>query len=556
MKKKIVIVGGVAGGASAAARLRRLSEEDEIVMFERGEYVSFANCGLPYYIGGVITERSKLIVQKADRMSLRFQIDIRSMTEVVAIDREKKTIQAKKLETGESYEETYDVLILSPGSQPIKPPIPGIKEASNLFTLRNIPDTDQIKEFIDTKQPKNAIVIGGGFIGVEMAENLHERGLAVTIVEMANQIMPPIDYEMITGVQSQLEHRGIKLVLGDGVEAFESNGAKVRLKSGESLDSDLIILAIGVQPESTLAKEAGLELGVRGTIKVDEFLQTADPSIYAVGDAIEVKDFINGTDTMIPLAWPANRQGRIVADTINGRKTAYRGSMGTSIVKVFETTVAATGNNEKTLQKLKIPYEVVHVQANGHAGYYPDAHPILIKLIFDRDTGKIFGAQAVGKEGTDKRIDVIATAIHAGLKVADLSDLEIAYAPPYSSAKDPVNLTGYAAANITEGLVETVQWHEIDQFVEKGGYLLDVREPYELEKGEIKGSVNIPLDDLRRRLDEIPKDKEIYVTCQLGMRGYVAARILTLNGFRAKNLDGGYQLYSSVFPPKNAKKSP
>lgn len=556
MKKKVVIVGGVAGGASAAARLRRLSEEDEIIMFERGEYVSFANCGLPYYIGGVITERSKLIVQKADRMSLRFQIDIRTMTEIEAINRQQKTVRAKNLTTGETYEESYDVLILSPGSKPIKPPITGLETANNLFTLRNIPDTDQIKEFVDQNHPKNAIVIGGGFIGVEMAENLFERGLDVTIVEMANQIMPPIDYEMIAGVQNSLQRRGIQLVLSDGVEAFEEKGSRVRLKSGKSLDSDIIILAIGVQPESHLAKEAGLELGIRGTIKVNEFLQTSDPSIYAVGDAIEVKDFINGTETMIPLAWPANRQGRIVADTINGRKTPYRGTMGTSIVKVFDTTVAATGNNEKTLQRLNIPYEVVHVQANGHAGYYPDAHPILIKLVFDRESGKIFGAQAVGKEGTDKRIDVIATAIRAGLKATDLPDLEIAYAPPYASAKDPVNLTGYAATNIIEGLMETVQWHEIDELVGNGGYLLDVREPFELEKGRIKDSVNIPLDDLRRRLDEIPKDKELYVTCQLGMRGYVAIRILNLNGFRAKNLDGGYQLYSSVFPPENVKKSP
>ncbi|MBO9130226.1 CoA-disulfide reductase [Bacillus sp. 165] len=546
--KKIIIVGGVAGGASAAARLRRLSEQDEIIMFERGEYISFANCGLPYYIGGVIQERGKLLVQTVEKMSKRFKLDIRVMTEVVSINRDAKTISAKNLQTGEVYEESYDTLILSPGANPITPPLSGIHEANNIFTLRNIPDTDRIKEFVDQQKPKKAVVIGGGFIGVEMAENLHERGIHVMLVEMANQIMPPIDFEMIAGVHKLLSEKGIDLILEDGIDSFENNGASVFLKSGKRLETDMIVLSIGVQPESTLAKEAGLPLGIRGTMKVNEFLQTDDPSIYAVGDAIQVKDYINGGDTMIPLAWPANRQGRMVADTINGRKASYPGTMGTSIVKVFETTVAATGNNEKVLRRLDIPFETVHVQYNSHAGYYPGAHPILIKLLFCKDTGKIYGAQCVGRDGVDKRIDVLATAIRAGLKATDLPDLELAYAPPYSSAKDPVNLVGYAASNVIEGLVENVQWHEIDELIKKGGYLIDVREPYELEQGKINGSVNIPLDELRDRLDEVPKDKELYVTCQLGMRGYLASRILTQHGYKVKNLDGGYKLYSTAFP--------
>ncbi|UOY94269.1 CoA-disulfide reductase [Ectobacillus sp. JY-23] len=548
MKRKIIIVGGVAGGASAAARLRRLNEEDEIIMFERGEYISFANCGLPYYIGGVISEREKLLVQTVEKMSKRFNLDIRVMTEVVRINREVKSVTVRRLQTGEEYEESYDYLILSPGANPIYPPIPGIQQANNLFTLRNIPDTDRIKAYLDYNKPKSAVVVGGGFIGVEMVENLHKQGVQVTLVEMANQIMPPIDFEMIAGVHHLLRDKGINLILEDGIASFENNGASVQLKSGKVLETDMIILSIGVQPESKLAKEAGLSLGIRGTIQVDEFLQTEDPFIYGVGDAIQVKDYINGTETMIPLAWPANRQGRIIADTLNGRKSPYRGTMGTSIVKVFETTVAATGNNEKTLRRLEIPYETVHVQANSHAGYYPGAHPILIKLLFCKESGRLYGAQCVGRDGVDKRIDVLATAIRAGLKATDLPDLELAYAPPYSSAKDPVNLAGYAAINIIEGLVETVQWNEIDELVAQGGYLIDVREPHELEQGKIKGSVNIPLDELRDHLGEIPKDKTLYVTCQLGMRGYLASRILTQHGFRVKNLDGGYKLYSTVFP--------
>ncbi|PFZ16426.1 CoA-disulfide reductase [Bacillus pseudomycoides] len=551
MSKKIVVVGGVAGGASVAARLRRLSEEDEIIMFERGEYISFANCGLPYYIGGVIQERQKLLVQTVEKMSKRFHLDIRVLSEVIKINKEEKTIIVKNVMTNETYEESYDILILSPGSKPIVPPIPGIETAKALFTLRNVPDTDRIKGYIDEKKPRHATVIGGGFIGVEMAENLREKGIDVTLVEMANQVMPPIDYEMAAYVHEHMKKQGVQLILEDGVDAFEAGGAVVCFKSGSKINTDMVILSIGVQPESSLAKEAGLELGVRGTIKVNEKLQTSDSSIYAIGDAIEVKDFVTETETMIPLAWPANRQGRLLADIIHGHtESVYKGTMGTSIAKVFELTVASTGVNEKVLQRLNIPYEVVHVQANSHAGYYPNAYPILLKLLFNKESGEIYGAQAVGRDGVDKRIDVIATAMKAKLKVMDLPDLELAYAPPYSSAKDPVNMVGYAASNMIEGLVDTVQWHEINHIVEKGGYLIDVREPNELKQGMIKGSVNIPLDELRERLDEIPVNEEIYLTCQLGMRGYVAARMLMEKGYKVKNVDGGFKLYATALPDR------
>ncbi|ANB60413.1 CoA-disulfide reductase [Anoxybacteroides amylolyticum] len=547
--KKMVIVGGVAGGATAAARLRRLSEKYEIVMFERGEYISFANCGLPYYIGEVITDRKKLLVQTVEGMSKRFKLDIRNFSEVTAIHRDRKTVAVKHVLSGEEYEETYDVLILSPGAKPIVPPIPGSETADALFTLRNVPDTDKIKAYVDQQQPKHAVVIGGGFIGVEMAENLAERGVNVTLIERANQVMPPIDYEMAAIVHTHMKEHGIQLMLEDGVQSLENNGRRIVLTSGQVIDTDMIILAIGVQPESQLAKEAGLELGIRGTIKVNEHLQTSDPNIYAIGDAIEVKNYIHGFETFVPLAWPANRQGRLVADHIHGIDVKYNGTLGTAIAKVFDLTVAVTGNNEKTLKQLGIPYEVVHIHPMSHASYYPNAQQMTLKLIFDKQTGKIYGAQAVGKDGVDKRIDVIATAIKGGLTVRELPDLELAYAPPFSSAKDPVNMAGYVASNVMDG-IGTVQWHEIDDIVASGGFLVDVRTPLEVARGAIDGSVNIPLDELRERLHELPNDQPIYVTCQVGLRGYLATRILQENGFVAKNLDGGYKLYSSVFRAK------
>jgi CoA-disulfide reductase len=549
MAKKVVIVGGVAGGATTAARLRRLDENTEIVMVERGEYISFANCGLPYYIGGAIQERDALLVQTVEGMSKKFNMDIRNLSEVTRIDRERKVVEIKNLQTGETYDENYDVLVLSPGASPIKPPIPGLEEANALFTLRNIPDTDKIKAYVDEQKPKKATVIGGGFIGVEMAENLWERGVEVTLIEMAEQIMAPIDFEMASILHQHLREKGVNLVLEDGVKSFEQNGKLINLNSGKQIETDLIILAIGVAPENKLAKEAGLELGLRGAIRVNERLQTADESIYAIGDAIEVKDYINGQATHIPLAWPANRQGRIVADHINGIDSKYQGTLGTSIAKVFDMTVAATGNNEKTLKRIGISYDVVHVHPSSHAGYYPGAFPIALKLIFDRETGKIFGAQAVSYDGADKRIDVLATAIKGGMTIFDLPDLELAYAPPYSSAKDPVNMAGYAAKNIAEGLVETVQWHEINDILANGGYLIDVREPIERDMGMIEGSVNIPLGDLRERISEVPSNQDIYVYCQVGLRGYLASRILMQAGFKVKNLDGGYKTYSCVYEP-------
>jgi CoA-disulfide reductase len=547
MTQKIIIVGGVAGGATAAARLRRISEDTEIILVERGENISFANCGLPYYIGETIKDRSKLLVQTVKGMSERFNLDIRNLSEVLSIHPENKTVTIKNLQTGEVYEESYDKLLLSPGARPIVPPIPGLSESLSLFTLRNIPDTDKIKNYVDTKNPKKAVVIGGGFIGIEMAENLVDRGIEVTLIERGNQIMAPIDIEMASILHTHLKDKGVKLLLENGVEAFADQGKKVILSDRTEIETDMTILSIGVRPENELAKTAGLELGERGGIIVNEYLQTSNKDIYAVGDAVEVVDYISGTKAMIPLAGPANRQGRIAANNMMGKKEKYQGTMGTSIAKVFNLTVAATGNNEKTLKRLGVKYETVHIHPSSHAGYYPGAAPIALKLIFDKETGKIYGAQAVGADGADKRIDVIATAIKGGLTVEDLTNLELSYAPPYSSAKDPVNMAGYVATNIMDGELEHVGWHEIDKIVAEGGLLIDVREPVEREFGFIEGSINISLNQLRNRLEELPKDQTIYVSCQVGLRGYLASRILKNNGYKVKNVDGGWKTYSSVY---------
>ncbi len=547
MDKKILIIGGVAGGATAAARLRRLDEKSTIILFERGEHISFANCGLPYYIGETIKSRDKLLVQTVEGMSKKFNLDIRNLSEVTAINRDRKTVTVKNLGTNEVYEESYDVLVLSPGAKPIVPPVPGLKEANNVFTLRNIPDTDKIKGFVDEQKPKEAVVVGGGFIGLEMAENLAERGVKVTIVEMANQVMAPLDFEMASIVHNHLIEKGANLILEDGVHSFEDNGKTIALASGRKISTDMIILSIGVRPENTLALDAGLSVGERGGIQVNEYLQTNDEHIYAIGDAIEVTDYINGQPTMIPLAGPANRQGRIVANNIYDKKETYKGTLGTSVAKVFDLTVSTTGNNEKILKRLGVDYEVVHLHPSSHAGYYPGASPIALKLIFDRENGKIFGAQAVGKNGVEKRIDVIATAIKGNLTVEDLTEIELAYAPPFSSAKDPVNMAGYVASNIMNGDVDTVQWHEVDELIANGGLLIDVREPIEREMGYIQGSINIPLGEIRERLHDIPKDKTIYVSCQVGLRGYLASRILKENGYDVKNVDGGWKTYSSVY---------
>jgi CoA-disulfide reductase len=545
--QKVIIVGGVAGGATAAAKLRRISEEVDIILVERGEYISFANCGLPYYIGETIIDRSKLLVQTVKGMSERFNMDIRNLSEVLSIDPENKSVNIKNLKTGEVYEESYDKLLLSPGAKPIVPNVPGLKENNTLFTLRNIPDTDKIKSYVDQKKPKKAVVIGGGFIGIEMAENLVDRGIEVTIIEMAKQIMAQIDFEMASILHTHLREKGVRLILENGVKSFADHGKKVILADGTEIDTDMTVLSIGVRPENELAKMGGLELGERGGIVVNDYLQTSNEHIYAVGDAVEVVDFISGKKAMIPLAVPANRQGRIAANNIMGKKEKYQGTLCTSIAKVFDLTVASTGNNEKNLQRLGVSYEVVHIHPSSHAGYYPGAAPISLKLIFDKKTGKIFGAQAVGADGVDKRMDVIATAIKGGLTVEDLTNVELSYAPPYSSAKDPVNMAGYVASNIMEGELEHIQWHEVDEVVAGGGLLIDVREPMEREFGFIKGSINISLNELRNRINEIPKDQTVYVSCQVGLRGYLASRILKNNGYCVKNVDGGWKTYSSVF---------
>lgn len=546
MSKKIVIVGGVAGGASAAARLRRLNEENHIVMFDRGEYISFANCGLPYYIGDVIQDRQKLLIQTVEGMNKRFQLDIRNLTEVTKINRAEKTVSVKHVQTGETYDESYDVLVLSPGAKPIRPNIPGIEEAEDIFTLRNIPDTDQIRSYVDDKAPKHATVIGGGFIGIEMAENLRERGVDVTLVEMADQVMTPLDREMVSPVHEHMRLHGVDLQLSDGVDSFSEKGKRVHLKSGRVIDTDMVILSIGVVPESSIATEAGLETGMRGAIRVNEKMLTSDPNIYAIGDAVEVLDYIFKEPTVVPLAWPANRQGRLVADIINGREVQYNGTMGTGIAKVFDMTVASTGWNEKRLTAAGKEFEAVHVHPGSHAGYYPGSTPVSLKLLFHPTTGEIYGAQGVGMNGVDKRIDVIATAMKGGLTVLDLPDLELSYAPPFSSAKDPVNMIGYVASNVVLGDNEVVHWNEIDELVQNGATLLDVRDESEHELGKIPGSINVPLNSLRDHLDNYSKDETIYVTCQVGLRGYLASRILRQNGFKVKNLSGGYKTWSQV----------
>lgn len=552
MKQKIVIIGGVAGGATAAIRLRRNDEHAQIILFERGEFVSFANCGLPYYIGGVITNRESLIVQTADEIEEKFNIDVRVQNEVIAIHRDKKTIEVKNLITGDQYEESYDYVIISTGAAPLKPRIPGLDMATNVFTLRNIPDVDAIKTFIDTQKPKRATVIGGGFIGVEMMENLHHLGLKVTLVEMADQLLAPIDSEMATILHSYVREQGVTLILKDGVKQFEDNGKHIQLSSGHMVESDLTILAIGVKPENELAKNAGLTLGARGGIHVNDYLQTNDPSIYAIGDATEVTDYVNRGQAMIPLAGPANKQGRIAADNIYGRNESYQGAMGTSVAKVFHLIIGATGNNEKTLKSLGVPYQAIHIHPGSHAGYYPGSSTISMKLLFNPFDETIYGAQAIGMEGVDKRIDVIATAIYARMKVSYLKNLELAYAPPFSSAKDPVNMLGFVADNLLRGHIKTTQWSEIESLIAQNAFILDARDQVEFELGAIPTSVNIPFTQIRSRLSEIPQNQTIYVTCQTGIRAYSTCRILNQFGYDARNIDGGYKTYQCVYLPDAA----
>ncbi|NFV13688.1 pyridine nucleotide-disulfide oxidoreductase [Clostridium sporogenes] len=554
MNKKVLIIGGVAGGASAAARLRRLDENAQIIMFERGEYISFANCGLPYYIGETIKERDNLLVQTPEAMMGRFNIDVRVNSQVTSIDTKEKKVTVNSKEKGK-YEETYDYIIMSPGAIPIKPPIEGINN-SKIFTLRNIPDTDKIKDYVDNKNVKSAVVVGGGYIGVEMAENLKERGINVVLVEAAPHILAPFDSEMVTFAEQELQDNGVGLILGDGVKSFHENNNKIKvsLQSGTELNVDIVILAIGVKPDTQFLKGSSIEIGPRGHIIVDKHMKTNVEGIYAVGDAIEVVDYINENKTAIPLAGPANKQGRIAADNIFGLNSSYKGTQGTAIIKVFGLTGASTGNNERTLSKFNIPYEIAYTHSQSHASYYPGATQISLKLIFDTK-GKILGAQVFGYDGVDKRIDDIATVIRFGGTIYDLEELELAYAPPYSSAKDPVNMIGFVAENLLTGKVETVLSKDIDNRDKNKVILLDVRDSIEIENSKIEGEINVPVNELRNRLSEIPKDKEIWVYCQIGLRGYIAARILMANGYRVKNLNGGYKTYiMNKFIPKKIDK--
>lgn len=544
MSKKIIIIGGVAGGATAAARLRRLDETAEIIMIERGKYVSYANCGLPYYVGGVIMSREALLVQTPESLKHLYNLDVRIEQEVVSINREQKTIAVKDLKTSEVYQESYDNLVLATGSEPVKPPIPGV-EAENLFTLRTVEDADAIKEFVTANKPQKAVIIGAGFIGIEIAENLKELGLGITMVEMLDQVMGPLDKEMAAIVANHIREQGVSLQLNNGVKEILDNGKVVILNDGSKLDADIIILAIGVKPEYKLAKEAGLDCAERAGVIVNEKLQTSDASIYALGDVIQVKDRVSGNQVQIPLAWPANRQARIVADNICGKESKYLGTLGAAIFKCFDLTVAMTGNSEKQLKKLERKYQAIHIHPNAHANYYPGANTISLKLVYDSETGEILGAQGLGRGGVDKRLDVISTAMQNGMKAWQLQDLELAYAPPYSSAKDPVNMLGYIAEDIRDGLVSTVQWYELDELKEDD-VVLDVRENEELVMGGIKNAVHIPLTQLRDRLNELDKGKTYYAYCLVGLRAYIAVRLLLQQGYKAKNVDGGLRTWAAV----------
>ena len=542
---KVVIVGGVAGGASTAARLRRMNEQAEIVMFERGPNISFANCGLPYQIGEVIKDRDKLIVVTPESLKAMLNIDSRENSEVVSIDREKKIVTVRDLLQNRTYEEGYDKLVLSPGATPIIPPLQGL-DLPSVFTLRNLRDMDKIKAYIDEKKPSRAVVVGGGFIGLEIAENLQHRNIQVTLIELLNQVMAPIDYEMAALVHQHLTFKKIRLALGDGLKSISEKGQgwyQVELSSGRSVDAEMIILSIGVRPENQLARQADLKLSSRGYVITNQHMQTSDPDIYAVGDVAQVTNRITGDPTSLALAGPASRQGRVVADHICGRDASFKGVIGTSVVKVFDLAVAAVGMNTNTLEKLEIPFSNVIIHASNHAGYYPGASPMALKLLFTTE-GRILGAQAVGIEGVEKRIDVIATAMKAGMSVFDLEELELSYAPPYGSSRDPVNLIGFTAGNLLHGDAKVMHWDEINQLDRDKITIVDVRLPEELALGMIDGAINIPLQKIRQNINEIPKYRPVLLYCQTGQRSYFASRILNQLGFDAYNLTGGYKTYS------------
>ncbi|PRT71252.1 CoA-disulfide reductase [Streptococcus anginosus] len=543
---KIIIVGGVAGGMSAATRLRRLKEDAEIIIFEKGPFVSFANCGLPYYVSGEIAEREDLLVQTPESLKARFRLDVRPFHEVTAISPDQHIVTVRH--DGKEFTESYDRLILSPGAKPFVPPIDGLETAENTYTLRNVPDLDEIMLALE-KQPKEAVVIGAGFIGLEMAENLRKRGLNVTIVEKAPHVLPPLDEEMAAFVQAELLKNGIQVVTSQSATRFEDKGKVIVLENGQKIVSDVTILSVGVQPENALAQVAGIELGLRGGILVNERYETSQPDIYAVGDAIVVKQEITGEDALISLASPANRQGRQVADVIAGVARKNKGSIGTAIVRAFDMTAASTGLSERILRMNGLPYRVIHVSGKDHAGYYPGATDVTLKLLFEPTSGKIYGAQGVGKKGVDKRIDILATAIKGNLTIFDLPELEFTYAPPFGSAKDPVNMLGYAALNLVEGLSDNIQWYELEEELAAGKKFLDVRTTSEFQQGHLKvDTVHIPLNELRERLGELDKSQDYIVSCHSGLRSYIAERILKQAGFSVKNLDGAFALYKMVKP--------
>lgn len=543
MSCKVIIIGGVAGGASTAARLRRLNEKAEIIIIERGDYISYANCGLPYYIGGAIEERDSLLVMTPQQFKERLNIEVRVKNEALKIERDKKELVIKDINDDSEYKEAYDYLVLSPGAEALRPPLPGINNPG-IFSLRTIPDTDRIYNYISENQPKNAVVVGAGYIGLEMAENFKNRGLNVTVVELAPHVLPPIDADIAALVQQYLREQGVILKLGDGVKEFHQSdrGNLIELSSGETLETELVLLSIGIKPDIKLAKEAGLATE-RG-IKVNEYMQTSDPAIYAIGDAVEVTNFVTKKPSIIPLGGPANKQGRITANNIAGKKEAYKGTQGTSVLKIFDMTMAMTGANKRLLASENIDFQSIIIHAHDHATYYPDANPLTLKVLFNQD-GKLLGAQAFGYSGVEKRIDVIATALRTGKTIYDLQELELAYAPPYSSAKDPVNIAGFVAGNVLDGLYKTVNAEElINKKQSEQIQVIDVRNVEEHEEANIEGSINIPLNNLRERLDELDKGKETITYCSVGLRSYLATRILAHNGFnRVRNLNGGFRIY-------------
>ena len=551
---KVVIVGGVAGGATAAARLRRLDESAEIVVFERSGYVSYANCGLPYYIGGIITDRAELTLQTPESFWRRFRVDMRVRHEVTAIHPDTKTVDVKNLATGEVFAESYDKLILSPGARPTQPALPGVG-IDRLFTLRTVEDTLKLREFIEQHHPRSAVLAGGGFIGIELVENLRELGLDVTVVQRPKQLLNPLDADMAAFLHAQLREKGVKLMLGRTVEGFAADGDRVSvlIKDEAPLTADMVVLAIGVTPDTGLARDAGLELGIKGSIVVNDRMETSGPDIYAVGDAVQVKHSVTGQDTLLSLAGPANKQGRIAADNICGGDSRYLGSQGSSVIKVFDMTIAATGVNEKTARQAGIDCDKVFLSPMSHAGYYPGGKVMTMKVVFEKGTYRLLGAQIVGYEGVDKRIDVLATAIHAGLTGPQLKDLDLAYAPPYSSAKDPVNMAGFMIENLSRGLVEQFFPEDVDALPrDDSATLLDVRTPGEYAAGHAEGFVNLPVDDLREHLAEIPADKPVYLICQSALRSYIACRILSQHGLRCSHLSGGWRLYEAVMRDRAA----